>query len=92
LQPLLEEIRGTLQKQHNVTLMVTEEAERFLAQAGYSPASGARELRRTVERLLQVPLSQMILDGKAKAGTQWQVVCAGEGLAMILLGGEPSDM
>lgn len=92
LQPILEEIRETLQKQHNVTLMVTEEAERFLAQAGYSPAYGARELRRTVERLLQVPLSQMILDGKAKAGTQWQVVCAGEGLAMILLGGEPSDM
>jgi ATP-dependent Clp protease ATP-binding subunit ClpC len=83
LQPLLEEIRETLQKQHNVTLMVTEEAERFLAQAGYSPAYGARELRRTVERLLQAPLSQMILRGEARPGSRFQLICTGDGLSII---------
>ncbi|MBI2458893.1 MAG: hypothetical protein HYV46_22525, partial [candidate division NC10 bacterium] len=74
------------QKQHNVTLTVTEEAERFLAHAGYSPAYGVRELRRTVERLLQVPLSQLILRGEGRAHTQWQVVRAGEGLSIISSG------
>jgi ATP-dependent Clp protease ATP-binding subunit ClpC len=88
LQPMLEEIREALQKQHNVTLTVTEEAERFLAHAGYSPAYGVRELRRTVERLLQVPLSQVILRGEVRGGSQWQVECAGDRLSIVSSGGE----
>ncbi|MBI3085946.1 MAG: hypothetical protein HYY88_09505, partial [candidate division NC10 bacterium] len=73
---------------HSVTLTVTEEAEMFLAHAGYSPAYGVRELRRTVERLLQIPLSQLILRGEGKARNQWQVVCAGEGLSIVPFDGE----
>ena len=85
---MLEEIEQTLQKQHNVKLQITPDAERFLAQAGYSPAYGARELRRTVERLLQVPLSQLILRGEARAKSEWQVVCAGEGLSIVPFEGD----
>jgi ATP-dependent Clp protease ATP-binding subunit ClpC len=85
---MLEEIRETLQTQHNVTLAITEEAERFLGQAGYSPAYGVRELRRTVERLLQVPLSQLILSGQARANSRWRVICAGEGLSIVPFDGE----
>ncbi len=83
LRPMLEGIEQTLQKQHNVKLEITPEAERLLAQAGYSPAYGVRELRRAVERLLQIPLSQMILRGEARAGSQWQVVSVGGGLSII---------
>ena len=79
---------GVCASERQPWLMVTEEAERFLAQTGYSPAYGARELRRAVERLLQVPLSLLVLRGEAKADSEWQVVCAGDGLSVIPSGGE----
>ena len=40
----------------------------------YSPQYGVRELRRTIERLVQIPLSNLILSGKLKEHNTWQVV------------------
>ena len=57
LRPMLDAIAEELRKRHNVTLHVSEEAEQALAKAGYSPEYGVRELQRTVERLVQAPLS-----------------------------------
>jgi len=81
LQPMLEEIQNNLQTQYQVTLHVDERAENFLAQAGYSPQYGVRELRRVVEKLVQIPLSELILAGKLVEGSQWQLVRQGEDLA-----------
>ena len=86
LRPMLEEISKDLLKRYSVTLRVTVEAEQFVSQAGYSPDYGARELGRAVERLIQVPLSRLILGGELKEHTSWQVVCGGEGLAIVPLG------
>jgi len=61
---MLREVCDQLQQQHGVTLKVGTEARELIIRTGYSPALGARELRRAVERLLQVPLSQMILKGE----------------------------
>jgi len=85
LKPMLDEISKNLQNQHKVTLQVSEEAERFLAHVGYSPDYGVRELRRTVERLIQVPLSGLILSGELKEHDYWQVVCSDERLSIIPL-------
>lgn len=85
LRPMLDMICESLQKQHKVTLCVSEEAERFLAQAGYSPHHGVRELHRTVERFVQVPLSRLVLSGELKKHDCWQVVQRDEGLAIIPL-------
>ena len=41
---------------------------RFLAERGYRPESGARELRRTVEREVESPLSEMLVDGEIQRG------------------------
>jgi ATP-dependent Clp protease ATP-binding subunit ClpC len=83
LKPMLKEIGENLQQQYQVSLEIDPEAERFLAQAGYNPQYGVRELRRTVERLIQVPLSRMILGGAMLEHKKWLLVCENEGLAII---------
>jgi ATP-dependent Clp protease ATP-binding subunit ClpC len=88
LRPMLEAISEELRKRHNVTLHVSEEAEQALAQAGYSPEYGVRELQRTVERLVQAPLSGLILSGRLKEHDSWQVVRGEEGLVVVPLIGK----
>jgi ATP-dependent Clp protease ATP-binding subunit ClpC len=83
---MLEGISEELHKRYNVTLRVSPEAERALVRQGYSPDYGARELRRTVERLVQVPLSGLILSGRLREHSAWQVVCSEDSLAVIPLG------
>jgi ATP-dependent Clp protease ATP-binding subunit ClpC len=80
LKPMLENINENLQEKYHVTLKVKEEAEKFLVQAGYSPKYGARELHRTVEKFVQIPLSELILSGKLAEHSQWQLVRKGEDL------------
>jgi len=77
---MLEEIYRNLLKQYQVTLQIDKEAEIFIAQAGYNPPYGARELRRTVEKLVQMPLSELILAGKLANGSQWQLIQKDDGL------------
>jgi ATP-dependent Clp protease ATP-binding subunit ClpC len=88
LRPMLDAISEELRKRHNVTLHVSEEAEQALAQAGYSPEYGVRELQRTVERLVQAPLSGLILSGRLKQHDAWQVVRGEEGLVVVPLIGK----
>ena len=91
LKPMLEDVSESLQKQYRLTLEIKEDAEKFLARAGYSPKYGARELRRTVERLIQVPLSQLILSGEIKKHKAWQVILSGEDLAIVPREKEPKS-
>jgi len=60
LKTILNEISGDITERYNVTLECTEEAEKCIAHKGYSPEYGVRELRRTVEKLVQIPLSNLI--------------------------------
>ena len=83
LRPMLAEICDNIQTKHNVMLRIGEEVERFVAQTGYSPEYGARELRRTVEQLIQIPLSNLILSGEFEKYKNWQVVCGNGGLSII---------
>jgi ATP-dependent Clp protease ATP-binding subunit ClpC len=83
LKPILEDIRNNLQEKYRATLQVTKEAEEFLAKTGYSPIYGARELRRTVEQFVQVPLSQLILNGEIMKHESWQVIRQDENLSII---------
>ncbi|MCX6035137.1 MAG: ATP-dependent Clp protease ATP-binding subunit, partial [Chloroflexi bacterium] len=80
VKPMLAEICQTLQKQYKVTLQVDEQAEILLAQAGFNPQYGARELHRTVEKYIQIPLSELILSGKLVEDSQWKLVRKGEDL------------
>ena len=81
---MLEEIQQNLEKQYQATLWIDEQAKIFIASAGYSPQYGVRELRRVIEKLVQIPLSELILAGKLEKDSQWQIVQQGDALAFNL--------
>jgi ATP-dependent Clp protease ATP-binding subunit ClpB len=47
-----------------ITILVTPEAKKILAEEGYDPAFGARPLKRSIQRLIQNPLAMAVLDGR----------------------------
>ncbi|ACG79998.1 ATPase with chaperone activity, ATP-binding subunit (plasmid) [Phenylobacterium zucineum HLK1] len=51
-----------------ITLELSEEARAWLGRVGYDPVYGARPLKRTVQRHLQDPLADMILQGEVGDG------------------------
>jgi ATP-dependent Clp protease ATP-binding subunit ClpC len=64
---MLREIFGRL-KEQGITLEVTERFKDRLVEEGYSPAYGARPLRRAIMRLLEDVLAEQILGGHVKEG------------------------
>jgi ATP-dependent Clp protease ATP-binding subunit ClpC len=62
---------------------VDDDAEAFIAQTGYSSEYGVRELRRTVERLVQAPLGEVMMDGRLSGPSRWRLACRGDGLALV---------
>ncbi|MFA5055407.1 MAG: AAA family ATPase [Dehalococcoidia bacterium] len=78
-QPLTEEqikqivdlVLKDIQKrlaERKITVELTEAAKDKLAKEGFDPAFGARPLRRTMQRLVENPLSTKILKGEFKEG------------------------
>jgi ATP-dependent Clp protease ATP-binding subunit ClpC len=57
---LLRRIRTQLESQA-LDLVLTEDAKELLAKKGYDPHLGARPLRRSLQRLLEDPLSEKVL-------------------------------
>jgi ATP-dependent Clp protease ATP-binding subunit ClpB len=49
--------------EHKITVHVTDEAQRYLAEKGYDPVYGARPLKRVIQRELQDPLAKEMLEG-----------------------------
>ncbi|GLS20814.1 chaperone protein ClpB [Labrys miyagiensis] len=72
LQKLLDE--------RKITLELDDAARNYLADKGYDPAYGARPLKRTIQKLVQDPLAEMILSGKVRDGSQIPVSATGSGL------------
>jgi ATP-dependent Clp protease ATP-binding subunit ClpC len=64
---MLNEVFGRLREQ-GITLEVTERFKDRLVEEGYSPAYGARPLRRAIMRLLEDVLAEQILGGYVKEG------------------------
>jgi ATP-dependent Clp protease ATP-binding subunit ClpB len=62
-----------------ITILVTPEAKRVLAEEGYDPAFGARPLKRSIQRLIQNPLAMAVLDGRFSDGDTIVVDVDGSG-------------
>ena len=56
--------------ERNVTLEFTPEALDKLAEEGYDPAFGARPLKRVLQRMVEDPMSEMILRGDIPDGSK----------------------
>jgi ATP-dependent Clp protease ATP-binding subunit ClpA len=77
---MLAEILTNVREQYGVSVEFGEGTKEFIVRTGFSQALGARELRRSVERLVQAPLSEMVLNGRLKEHCAWQVTLGGGGL------------
>jgi ATP-dependent Clp protease ATP-binding subunit ClpC len=63
----MDEIQDRL-SEHSIAIELTETARNWLADEGYDPKFGARPLRRTLQRVVETPLSRKILQGELDAG------------------------
>jgi ATP-dependent Clp protease ATP-binding subunit ClpA len=61
-------------KEKDVTIELSDEATRWLAEHGYDPQFGARPMARLVEQTIKQPLAEAILFGQLQEGGQAQVV------------------
>ena len=66
----------------NVTLGVTDAARDFIGKKGYDPDFGARPLRRTIQNLVEDPLSERLLRGEFLPGDTVVVDCVEEQIVM----------
>jgi ATP-dependent Clp protease ATP-binding subunit ClpA len=79
---MLEEIGQSLEAKYQKPLHVTDGAADLIASQGYSEDYGVRHLRRTVQTLVEGPLSRLILSGELK---DWQEVEVAVSNGMIIL-------
>ena len=63
----LDHLRALL-KDRKITLTVDPAALMWLGNAGYDPVYGARPLKRVIQKHLQNPLANLILDGSLNEG------------------------
>ena len=63
-----------------ITLNLDDKAKEWLGAKGYDPAYGARPLKRVIQKFVQDPLAEMILQGKVKDGDTVNVTAGKGGL------------
>ena len=59
----MEDIRTNLQRK-GIKIKLTKSAIKLLVKQGYNPEYGARHLRREIQKSLEDPISEMLLDEK----------------------------
>jgi ATP-dependent Clp protease ATP-binding subunit ClpC len=65
---MIRELAGRLQEEREITLSLDNLAWKLLIEQGYDPKYGARPMRRTIERLIENPISEEILLGRLPSG------------------------
>jgi ATP-dependent Clp protease ATP-binding subunit ClpC len=78
-------------KAKDLEIDLTDAAKTLLAEQGYDPALGARPLRRTIQRLVEDPLSEKLLWKEFRAG-QTIIVDARDGEMVFEGAGVPPDV
>jgi ATP-dependent Clp protease ATP-binding subunit ClpB len=74
--------------ERKISIEVTPEAKRVLAEEGYDPAFGARPLKRSIQRLIQNPLAMAVLEGKFIDGDA--IVVRPDGKGALEFSSEPA--
>jgi len=62
-------------KEKDIKLEITLAAKELLGEKGYDPMFGARPLRRVIERMIEDPLSEALLEGRFHSGETVQIDC-----------------
>ncbi len=84
---MMKRVREQL-KSKDVDIELTDSAKEVLAEKGYDPSLGARPLRRTIQRMVEDPLSEKLLWKEFRAG-QTIIVDAQDGEVVLETAGAP---
>ena len=76
----LDQTRQALLSRHGKSLHLTDEALEFVASKAFSEEFGVRHLRRTVQELVEIPLSRLMLSGELENRQSVQVALQDERL------------
>jgi len=79
-----------LLKDRQIEIELDQAARTWLADAGYDPVYGARPLKRAIQRHLQDPLSELVLQGEIKDGDK--VAIGADARGLLIDGHSESDM
>ncbi|MCK4356908.1 ATP-dependent Clp protease ATP-binding subunit, partial [Candidatus Bipolaricaulota bacterium] len=78
---MLGELKKRLWEEHEITLTFDDSANEVLIKKGYDARYGARPMRRTIERLIENPISELILSGTFGRGSVILAAADGEEIA-----------
>ncbi len=73
---------GKMLADRDIGLTLDDKAKSWLAEAGYDPVYGARPLKRAIQRSLQNPIANLILEGKVREGEPVMVTADKSGLVI----------
>ena len=77
---MLDELKERLIEEHGITLTLDESASELLIEQGYDSKYGARPMRRAIERLMENPISELILNHSFERGST--IVASADGEEM----------
>ena len=69
---------GKLLEDQDMGLIFTESAVKEIVREGFDPIYGARPLRRAIQKMIENPISTLIIEKKITAGNQLQIDFDGE--------------
>ncbi|NIA11941.1 MAG: AAA domain-containing protein, partial [Nitrospiraceae bacterium] len=75
---MLGELKDRLYEEHRITFTLDDSASELLIEKGYDAKYGARPMRRTIERLIENPISELILEGAFENGSTVIATANGE--------------
>jgi ATP-dependent Clp protease ATP-binding subunit ClpB len=79
-----ERTRRMAEKNHGLTLVLTDAAKDLLAKEGFDPAFGARPLKRVLQRQVANRLAEQILAGFVRDGDTVTIDAAEDGTGVTL--------
>jgi len=77
---MINELKERLQEEHGMTLTLDDSANELLIEQGYDSKYGARPMRRAIERLMENPISELILNSSFEHGST--IVASADGEEM----------
>ena len=82
-RPLLAALINKVRKTNGVFLRFEPDAEAFVIRSGFDADKGVRELKRVIERLVEMPLASLALSGKLAQHPAWKAVYDEGGLYFL---------
>jgi len=79
------ELKGILGRvrDRNIEVSLTPGAKALIAEKGYDPTYGARHLKRTIQKMIEDPLAEEILQGNLREGSRVRVSKKGDTLQFL---------